>query len=241
MPEGTIKCADTTCCALNRLTNSPTHGLVNEHLTDSHRLVNKTHRPPPAEATIRAGLTWVALKPKPPNRVVLSGVDIGPGFVDPDLPPAAAEELKWCWNALRTSTACGAVAVFYRGRRAMQAGTVPKRALKNADGDGGGSGGSGGGEGLTAENAPPLGVICNGCMSTGSGNYLANLILFPGRVEFAPFLPENAQAVVVQPIGGEGVIVAASGTQRGFTPADQAWIAVVAQKLDQTLSGEKRA
>jgi hypothetical protein len=47
--------------------------------------------------------------------------------------------------------------------------------------------------------------------------------------------------VVVQPIGGEGVIVAASGTQRGFTPADQAWIAVVAEKLDQTLSGEERA
>ena len=46
---------------------------------------------------------------------------------------------------------------------------------------------------------------------------------------------------VVQPIGGEGVIVAASGTQRGFTPADQAWIAVVAEKLDQTLSGEERA
>jgi hypothetical protein len=41
--------------------------------------------------------------------------------------------------------------------------------------------------------------------------------------------------------GGEGVIVAASGTQRGFTPADQAWIAIMAQKLDQTLSGEERA
>jgi hypothetical protein len=133
----------------------------------------------------------VALKPKPPNTVVLRGVDVGAGFVDPALPPAAAEELRWCWSALNSSTACGAVAVFYRGRRAMQAGVVPKRALNS----GGGDGGDGGGGGLTAEDAPPLGDICNGCMASGSGNYLANLILFPGRVEFAPFLPDNAQAV----------------------------------------------
>ena len=32
-------------------------------------------------------------------------------------------------------------------------------------------------------------------------------------------------------------MVAASGTQRGFTPPDQAWMAVLAEKLDQTLSG----
>jgi hypothetical protein len=57
--------------------------------------------------------------------------------------------------------------------------------------------------GLSAEDAPVLGDICNRCMTTGGGNYLANLILFPGRVEFAPYLPDNAQAVVVQPIGGE--------------------------------------
>ena len=127
------------------------------------------------------------------------------------------------------STACGAVAVFYRGRRVLQAGVVPKRAF-DANGQ------------LSAyENVPELGVICKGCMASGSGNYLANLALFPGRVEFKEYLPDNAQAVVVTPIGGEGVVVAASGTQRGFTPADQAWMSVIAEKLDQTLSGEERA
>ena len=87
---------------------------------------------------------------------MLNGVDLGAGFVDPTLPPAAAAELAWCWDALRTSTACGAVAVFYRGKRAMQAGTVPKKIA--GDGE------------LTAENVPELGVICKRCMETGAGN-----------------------------------------------------------------------
>ena len=178
-----------------------------------------------AGCLVLTGLTWIALKPKTPVKVVLNGVDRGAGFVDPALAPDAAAELRWCWDALRASTATGAVAVFYDGRRVMQAGVVPKNA---ADGR------------LTAE-APRLGDICRRCMETGGGNYLANLALFPGRVEFAPYLPDNTQAVVIAPIGNEGVIVAASGTQRGFTPADQAWIAVMAEKLDQTLSGEERA
>ena len=91
-----------------------------------------------------------------------------------------------------------------------------------------------------ASTQPSLGPICERCMKSGGGNYLANLALFPGRVEFETYLPRNAQAVVVTPVGNEGVMVAASGTQRGFTPADQAWMAVLAEKLDQTLSGETR-
>ena len=126
--------------------------------------------------------------------------------------------------------------MFYRDRRVLQAGVVPKRAFNNNDA-------ANNGEQLlsASENVPELGAICKGCMASGSGNYLANLALFPGRVEFQSFLPENTQAVVVTPIGGEGVVVAASGTQRGFTPADQAWMSVIAEKLDQTLSGEQRA
>ena len=42
-----------------------------------------------------------------------------------------------------------------------------------------------------------------------------------GRVEFTSFLPENTQAAIVQPIGNDGVLIAASNTQRGFTRLDQ--------------------
>ena len=177
---------------------------------------------------VLTGLTWVALKPKPPTTVVLRG-DVDVAFVDGDaVDDAASEELRWTWDALRASTTCGAMAVFYEGKRVAQFGTAPKRVAAAAAAAGG-------------SHDPPLGPICERCMRTGEGNYLANLILFPWRVEFESYMPDNAMAVCVTPIGRDGVLVAASGTQRGFTPADQAWMSVIAEKLDQSLSGEARA
>ncbi len=46
-------------------------------------------------------------------------------------------------------------------------------------------------------------------------------MLCSGRKEFTAYLPENTQAVVVQPIGGSALLVAASDTQRGFNKVDQ--------------------
>jgi hypothetical protein len=72
-------------------------------------------------------------------------------------------------------------------------------------------------------------------MSSGSGNYLANLVLFPGRVEFTSYLPKNTQSAIIHPIGKEGVVVLGGDTQRGYTRLDQAWVAAVADKLEVTL------
>lgn len=58
-------------------------------------------------------------------------------------------------------------------------------------------------------------------METGEGNYLANLAPYPGRNEFFRYLPEQTQAVLLCPLGKEGVVVFASDTQRGFGPLDQ--------------------
>ena len=210
-----------------------------------------------AGTLVLTGLQWLALKQKPPTRVTLEGVEVpGPGgFVDASLPERAREELRWTWDALRSATNCGSFVVVYRGARVSQAGAAPNAAFGASSAE------------LSAElntrrnslqtpssdardrlllsalasTQPSLGPICERCMKSGGGNYLANLALFPGRVEFETYLPRNAQAVVVTPVGNEGVMVAASGTQRGFTPADQAWMAVLAEKLDQTLSGETRA
>jgi hypothetical protein len=207
-----------------------------------------------AGTLVLTGLQWLALKQKPPTRVTLEGVEVpGPGgFVDASLPERAREELRWTWDALRSATNCGSFVVVYRGARVSQAGAAPNAAF--------GASSAARAELNTLRNSetpsserdqlllsalastqPSLGPICERCMKSGGGNYLANLALFPGRVEFETYLPRNAQAVVVTPVGNEGVMVAASGTQRGFTPADQAWMAVLAEKLDQTLSGETRA
>jgi hypothetical protein len=37
------------------------------------------------------------------------------------------------------------------------------------------------------------------------------------------YLPETTQGVVVQPIGGQGVVVVATDTQRGLSRLDQVW------------------
>ncbi len=42
-----------------------------------------------------------------------------------------------------------------------------------------------------------------------------------GRLEFAPYLPANCQAALIQPVGPQSVLVIGSDTQRGFTRLDQ--------------------
>ena len=173
-----------------------------------------------------------------PVTVALAGEPVL--FTHPALSPAAEAELRWAWGALQATTRAGSAAVFFRGARAMQAGVAPAPAATCA-----------------APEAPPLGPICVGAVASGTGNYLANTALYPGRVEFYPFMPNNAQArrapaarcrcvrraddaatrqgILVQPLGTEGVLVLATGTQRGFTALDQRWVALLAQKLDSTL------
>ena len=75
-----------------------------------------------------------------------------------------------------------------------------------------------------------------------SEQHLANLALFPGRVEFVgpgegAYMPDNTQAVVVVPVGDKGVMVRQRHAA-GFTRADQSWFSCLAEKLDVTLSGE---
>ena len=138
-------------------------------------------------------------------------------FVHPDVPAAAAGELQWVWSALQSATRTASCAVFYRRKRIMQMGPSPP--------------------GCDTAACPELGPICKQGMATGTANYFANVALYPGRFEFFTYLPVNSQAIIVQPLGTDGVLVAASGTQRGFTTSDQAWLSLVAQKLDSTLDG----
>jgi len=169
-----------------------------------------------ATAALLTGLQWKSVVTRAPTVVLLDGVPLD--YAHPALPPAAAAELRWAWSAVQATTRAGSLAVFYRGRRALQAGCAPSGAC-------------------AAPDAPPLGAIAAQAMGTGVGQYLANTALYPGRVEFAPYLPLNAQGILVQPLGSDGVLCLATGTQRGFSARDQRWLAVLAQKLDQTLDG----
>jgi hypothetical protein len=110
--------------------------------------------------------------PRTPVSVTLEGEEVL--YLHPALSAAAAAELRWAWGALRGATRAGSLAVFFRGARALQAGAAPP--------------------GAAAPSAPPLGPICAQAAASGTGNYLANLGLYPGRFEFFGFMPNNAQA-----------------------------------------------
>ena len=80
-----------------------------------------------------------------------------------------------------------------------------------------------------------MGDLCAAAMSSGQGNYLANLALYPGRVEFEGFLPEGTQGVVIQPIGKSGCLIVGTDTVRGISQLDQSWIATIADKIEVSL------
>ena len=169
---------------------------------------------------VLTGLTWIALKTKPPNVVELVGTRLETPYYAATATKALRDELAWAWDAARESTNCDVMAVFTKdGRRVMQAG-IAANALRDP-------------EALTRD--VELGPICAAAARDAAPNYLANLILFPGRVEFERFFPVNTQAVCVRPIGDGAVLVIGSRTQRGLTPSDQRWFDVVAQKLDRAL------
>lgn len=109
-----------------------------------------------------------------PVSVALAGEPVT--FLHPALSPAAEAELRWAWTALQATTRAGSAAVFFRGARAMQAGVAPPPAAACA----------------TSE-APQVGPICARAVASGTGDYLANTALYPGRVEFYGYMPSNAQ------------------------------------------------
>ncbi|KAL0032202.1 hypothetical protein WJX77_010710 [Trebouxia sp. C0004] len=158
------------------------------------------------------GLQWLALRPKVKPSVALHGDQLE--YMKSGLSSKAKQELQWAWQSLKDCSTCQAVVILYKSSCVMhmgvaRAGHKPEDAL--------------------------LGPICRRAMSSEQGNYLANLALYPGRVEFTSILPENTQAAIIQPIGSEGVLIAASNTQRGFTRLDQAWASTIADKLDASL------
>ena len=49
------------------------------------------------------------------------------------------------------------------------------------------------------------GALCRAAQQSGSGNYLANMVLYPGRFEFFEYLPDNIQ------VSGRGVTALGTG------------------------------
>lgn len=167
------------------------------------------------------GLQWLSLKPKAPK---VADLHVDGTSVDYICEAAsntpAGREIQAFWDAVRTSTKTDMMVVFWKGK------CIAHLGFKRKD---------------LASSAPVKpGALLRESQASDSPRSLANLALFPGRFEFFEYLPSNTQAVHVQPMHPDGVIIFGSATQRSFTILDQAWIGCYADKLSVVLDEESR-
>jgi Cofactor assembly of complex C subunit B, CCB2/CCB4 len=158
---------------------------------------------------ILTGMLWQRVQPRMPESVELVGPQ---GFeLDATLPEAVKLELAWASHSLLTNTVTKSMVVWYNGKILLRRGVL----------------------GTAAELTP--GPIVKRVLESEKPIYLVALKLYPGRVEF-PYLPENTQGVICQPLGTQGVLVLGANAPRSYTQQDEAWVAAIADKLSATLA-----
>lgn len=141
-------------------------------------------------------LLWQRVEAVAPERVPLEGRE---GLhLAADLEAHLAEELGWGSTMLLTATPAAVVLLHWRGRILLERGLL-------------GSGGF------------RPGAICQRSMATGKAISLVDLKLYPGRDEFSA-LPTGLPAVLVQPLGEDGVLVLGGWSPRCFSRSDLLWV-----------------
>ncbi|XP_074274485.1 protein COFACTOR ASSEMBLY OF COMPLEX C SUBUNIT B CCB4, chloroplastic [Silene latifolia] len=172
-----------------------------------------------AVTNILSGLVWLSIRPKTISKVDPDGVDCY--WIAPHLPVSVVSELQWFWQSLSMVTCCRSLVIINDGSCIFQIGVAAKSSENEVE---------------TVDATKFVqGSLYGGLMRSGTQSYLANLSLYPGKSEL-PFLPSNTQAVILQPLGDKGVAILGGDTIRGFSTADQAWIALIGDKLDATLT-----
>ena len=157
---------------------------------------------------ILVGLLWQQIQARTPETVDLIG-ETGLYF-DPELSETAKTELAWASHLLLTNTVTRSLLVYYNDKTILRRGILGKNSQVEP------------------------GAILNRVLSKGKPVYLVNLNLYPGKIEF-DYLPENAQGVICQPIGNQGVLILGADTPRSYTKKDEQWIEGIADKLAVTL------
>ncbi len=158
---------------------------------------------------ILVGLLWQQIQARTPDTVDLIG-ETGLYF-SPELSESAKTELAWASHLLLTNTVTRSLVVYYDGKTILRRGVLGKNPEVTS------------------------GAILDRVLAKGKPVYLVNLNLYPGKVEF-DYLPENAQGVICQPIGNQGVLILGANAPRSYTKKDEQWIEGIADKLAVTLN-----
>ncbi|MGB1416323.1 MAG: cofactor assembly of complex C subunit B [Synechococcus sp.] len=150
---------------------------------------------------------WTQANPRSAERQELSG-EQGLVLAD-DLDEAARQELGWGSHMLLTATSAATLLVYWRGRVLLRRGLI---------GD---------------EHFEP-GAICQRAMDRDTLISMVKTALFPGRGEFDAVLPD-LPAVVVAPIGHDGIVIVGGWSERCFTRSDELWLTGWVERLRTTL------
>lgn len=149
-----------------------------------------------AVALMLVGVLWTRAIPETAARVDLKG-DQGL-VIAQGLPDDLAEELGWGSQMLLTASAAAVVLVSWQGQCLLR-------------------------RGLLTEGPFVPGDICQRAQSKGAAISLVDLRLYPGREEFASLLP-GLPAVIVQPLGRDGLVVLGGWSPRCFSRSDLTWL-----------------
>jgi hypothetical protein len=149
------------------------------------------------------GALWTRVQPEAPQRAELQGRE-GLELVG-GLPDALSRELGWGSMMLLTATPAAVVLLHWREA------TILRR-------------------GLLGPGPFRPGPICDRAMARGTAISLVELKLYPGRDEFEPLL-NGLPSVLVQPLGGEGMLVLGGWSPRCFSRSDLLWVEGWARKL----------
>jgi Cofactor assembly of complex C subunit B, CCB2/CCB4 len=160
---------------------------------------------------ILVGLLWERVQPEMRDSVELTGTEVF--ALKPDLTEGLQAEIAWASHILLTNTLTRSMVVVWDGEVLLRRGI------------------------LSDVTEVVAGKILKRVIETQKPIYLVDSNKYPGKIEFN-YLPENAQAIICQPIAPKGVLILGSNTPRCYTQQDENWITAIAQKLSYVLSQE---
>ena len=150
---------------------------------------------------------WTRANPRSAEKVPLQGEQ---GLVICDqLNDLQKQELAWGSHMLLTATPAATVLVLWRQQVVLR-------------------------RGLISQSPFQPGAITMRAMERDQTISLVNTSLFPGRAEFDAMLP-SLPAILVCPMGDEGVVVVGGWSPRCFTRSDERWLEGWTQRLRTTL------
>ena len=150
---------------------------------------------------------WTRGNPRSAEKVPLQGEQ---GLVISDLlNDVQKHELAWGSHMLLTATPAASVLVLWRQQVVLR-------------------------RGLISQSPFQPGAITMRAMERDQTISLVNTSLFPGRAEFDAMLP-SLPAILVCPMGDEGVVIVGGWSPRCFTRSDERWLEGWTQRLRTTL------